>query len=50
MFKRLLAILALTATAALAGACNNGASPLPTLSLGTPAASDMPIESPMTSP
>jgi hypothetical protein len=55
MFKRFLAVLALTATAAVAAACNNGASPTPTLNLGTPslgtlAASEMPIESPMTSP
>jgi hypothetical protein len=55
MFKRLLAIVALTATAAVAAACNNGASPNPTLNLGTPSlgspsASDMPIESPVTSP
>jgi len=48
MLKRLLAILAL---AALAAACNPGATPTPTLSLETPGAfqsapaSEMPIES-----
>lgn len=52
MFKRFLAV---TATATLAAACNNGASPTPTLSLSTPglespAASAMPTESPLTSP
>ena len=55
MFKRFLGILALTATTAMAAACNNGASPTPTLSLSTPglespAASAMPTESPLTSP
>lgn len=53
MLKRLLAILAL---AAVAAACNPSGTPTPTLSLSTPgglespAASEMPIESPMTSP
>ena len=50
MFKRLVAILALTAAATLAAACNSGASPIPTLSLSTPAGSEMPIASPAGSP
>jgi ABC-type uncharacterized transport system auxiliary subunit len=54
MLKRLLAILAL---AAVAAACNPAGTPTPTLSLSTPGgglesvpASEMPIESPLTSP
>ena len=52
MLKRILAILAL---AAVAAACNPGGTPTPTLSLTTPGvetppASELPIESPLTSP
>ena len=49
MLKRLLAIVAL---AAVAAACNPAGTPTPTLSLSTPtpAATEMPSESPMTSP
>jgi len=50
MLKRLIAILALSAAATLAAACNSGGSPIPTLSLSTPAASEMPIASPAGSP
>jgi hypothetical protein len=52
--KRLLAILILTATTAVAAACSNAASPSPTLNQGgglsSPTSSDLPLASTSTSP